>query len=300
MRQNYLFVLRGVPASGKSTYAKRWVAEDTHNRVRVNRDDLRFSTYGMYQLDPALEHVITKAEHALIGAYLAAGKTVVVDNMNLRPKYVKEYLRLAAKHSTFVLHKDFTVDVEVALERNRNRERQVPEETILMMYRKYVVNGNLPEFPELDTTETYIPDELLPETVLVDIDGTAMLFDGTREAYDWDKVIDDTPNLPVLRTVQALHDSGHTIVYLSGRDETAREDTLISLTAAGYPVENSQLYMRPAGDRRKDTVVKLELFNTHIRHQYQVLFVLDDRDTVVDLYRLDLQIPAFQVGYGGF
>ena len=300
IRSNYLMVLRGVPGSGKSTYAKKWVAEDPHNRVRVNRDDLRYSTFGLHQLDPALEHVITKAEHALIGAYLTAGKNVVVDNTNLRTKYVTEYLQLAAKHAVFVLHTDFNIDLDVALQRNRERDRQVPEDRIITMYRKYLVNGKLPAFPVYETSELYTPDKSLPETVLVDIDGTAMIFAGIRGPFEWDKVLQDIPNIPVLRTVQALHNTGHKIVYLSGRDEVCREDTLLSLDAAGYPVDDSVLFMRPAGDNRKDTVVKLELFNNHIRNNYQVLFVLDDRDAVVDLYRLQLGIQAFQVNYGRF
>ena len=36
-----LILTRGIPASGKSTWAKAWVQEDPQRRVRVNRDDLR-------------------------------------------------------------------------------------------------------------------------------------------------------------------------------------------------------------------------------------------------------------------
>jgi len=36
--------------------------------------------------------------------------------------------------------------------------------------------------------------------------------------------------------------------------------------------------MRPQGDMRKDSIVKRELFDAHICDQYNVLFVLDDRD----------------------
>jgi predicted kinase len=38
-----LILTRGVPASGKSTWAKAWVEEDPLNRVRVNRDNLRWT-----------------------------------------------------------------------------------------------------------------------------------------------------------------------------------------------------------------------------------------------------------------
>ena len=36
-----LILCQGIQGSGKSTYAKKWVAEDPEHRVRLNYDDLR-------------------------------------------------------------------------------------------------------------------------------------------------------------------------------------------------------------------------------------------------------------------
>ena len=36
-----LIICRGLPASGKSTWAKQWVLEDPEHRVRINQDDIR-------------------------------------------------------------------------------------------------------------------------------------------------------------------------------------------------------------------------------------------------------------------
>jgi hypothetical protein len=57
--------------------------------------------------------------------------------------------------------------------------------------------------------------------------------------------------------------------------------------------------MRRAGDRRKDWVVKSELYREHIEPRYDVLLVLDDRDQVVRAWR-GLGLTVFQVAEGDF
>jgi hypothetical protein len=58
--------------------------------------------------------------------------------------------------------------------------------------------------------------------------------------------------------------------------------------------------MRRAGDRRKDTVVKREIYERHIAGHYTVRVVFDDRDQVVRLWRDELNLPCFQVAWGNF
>ena len=41
--------------------------------------------------------------------------------------------------------------------------------------------------------------------------------------------------------------------------------------------------MRPATDKRKDCIVKRELYEAHIQGNYNVLAVLDDRNQVIDM-----------------
>jgi hypothetical protein len=58
--------------------------------------------------------------------------------------------------------------------------------------------------------------------------------------------------------------------------------------------------MRPEGDNRKDSIVKRELFDTHVRNKFYIDFVLDDRDQVVDMWRNDLGLTCLQVDWGDF
>ncbi len=60
------------------------------------------------------------------------------------------------------------------------------------------------------------------------------------------------------------------------------------------------LNMREAGDMRKDSIVKKELFDQHIRGKYNVRMVIDDRDQVVDMWRNELGLTCLQVAEGDF
>lgn len=293
---------RGVQGSGKSTEAIRWVNQDPLNRARVNRDDIRLSQFGSYELPQELEVAVTKVEHAIITALLAARKSVVVDNVNLKAKYVKEYLLIAEKANVPVVHQDFPVELETALARNAARDRKVPAHVIETTFKRYIQSGKFPPFPVLDyeaaAAGIYVPDETLPKAILLDVDGTAMKMGSHRGPFDWHKVIDDEPNPPVVETVKALHAQGYKVVVMSGRDEVCKTDTLLSLEVAGVPVD--EIYMRPHNDYRKDTIIKRELFDAHIRERFNILLALDDRNSVVDTYRRDMGLPVFQVDYGDF
>ena len=57
--------------------------------------------------------------------------------------------------------------------------------------------------------------------------------------------------------------------------------------------------MRNTADTRKDSIIKKEIYDAHIKDKYYIELVLDDRDQVVRLWR-SLGLPTFQVNYGDF
>ena len=57
--------------------------------------------------------------------------------------------------------------------------------------------------------------------------------------------------------------------------------------------------MRKQHDNRADWIVKKELFVDEISNIYDVKFVLDDRQQVVDMWR-SLGLTCFQVAEGNF
>lgn len=297
-----LRITRGLPAAGKTTWAKAWVAEDPSSRARVNRDDLRAMMFETPDYSWPQEVAVTEAARAAVRALLASGRDVVADDTNLRPKYVREWIRFARANGAEVEVTEFPVSVEEAIARDAQRAKPVGAEVITRMAGKFLRKGHLlpipDDFYEDEDTETGLyepkPDSL--PTVLVDIDGTLALM-GDRSPYDLAKVSDDLPNRGVIEAVKAAAAAGTSIVYLSGREDSCRAATEAWLDEhVGIP---GPLYMRPTDDRRKDSIVKRELFDAHIRDDRDVLYVLDDRKQVVDAWRA-LGLTVFQVAPGDF
>ena len=88
------------------------------------------------------------------------------------------------------------------------------------------------------------------------------------------------------------------MLLVSGREDRWRAETERWLERHGIIADG--LFMRRAGDRRKDTVVKREIYDRHIAGRYTVRVVFDDRDQVVRLWRDELDLPCFQVAWGNF
>jgi hypothetical protein len=137
------------------------------------------------------------------------------------------------------------------------------------------------------------------ECVIFDLDGT-FAFLGDRSPYDASRAEHDEVNQAVHFVYEAIRrGKPETVVLLvSGREDRWRPETERWLERHGIIADG--LFMRRAGDRRKDTVVKREIYERHIAGQYSVRVVFDDRDQVVRLWRDELNLPCFQVAWGNF
>ncbi|QWS68231.1 polynucleotide kinase [Gordonia phage VanLee] len=145
--------------------------------------------------------------------------------------------------------------------------------------------------------------------LIVDIDGT-LARRGDRGPYDYERVGDDTPHWPVVNLVKDLH-RYHNIVtnqrlvifVLSGRPNTCIAQT--SAWLERYHIPYDHLIMRdPAdvtreGNMRPDVEIKRDMYHQFIAPGHEVLFVLDDRDSVVAMWR-ELGLTCMQVAPGAF
>lgn len=295
-----LTITRGLPGAGKTTWARELAAQT--GACRVNRDDMRMMMFGRkVDLGHQGEQAVTTACHALAKAHLCAGRDVVADDTNLRPLYVREWRKLArATGAEFEVHEmPCSVDDSIARQLQRPEGDRVPEDAIRRMHAKFLPKGAflpVPDQAAADAGEAYQPGPGTPEAIMVDIDGTVALM-GDRSPYDTTTVHLDQPNRAVIQIVDALAEIGYGVIFLSGRDESCREATEEWLR--GHFEYGFELHMRPAGDRRRDSIVKLELFDQHVRHRYNVLAAFDDRNQVVEMWR-SLGLTCLQVADGDF
>ena len=136
----------------------------------------------------------------------------------------------------------------------------------------------------------------LPLAIICDLDGTLALLGG-RSPYDASRCLDDALNEPIAHILRTYQSIGVRILLVSGREAKHRKPTEQWLEHHG--IAHAALHMRRTRDFRKDAVVKTEVFEQHIRGQYEVLFVLDDRNQVVDMWR-GLGLTCLQVAPGDF
>ena len=142
------------------------------------------------------------------------------------------------------------------------------------------------------------------KAIIVDIDGTiADHYDEngvqTREHHDYGQVINDRPIWSIINLVKILHAEDFDILVTTGRMDRpgVREDTTSWLDQYNVPFE--KLIMREDRDFRPDNEAKLDLYEKHIKGQYDVEFVLDDRDRVVKMWR-EQGLKVLQVAEGDF
>ena len=303
-----LCICRGLPGCGKTTFARAWVAEDPVTRARVNKDDLRRLLHDGVYLGRDTENTVNMIRDNMISSLLGKGISVISDDTNLPQRVVRDIAVLGRKAGATVATKDFTdVSLDTCISRDRERlEHSVGEKVIRDMHLRFLAGRTLPlPFPDADETEgasfaPYVPDTSLPDAWMVDIDGTLALME--RGPFEWHRVGEDALNKPVAEVVRALGTPGvqrkpARIVVMSGRDSVCREETeeWLSRNRIGYDV----LVMRPEGDKRKDSVVKHELFCAHVAPHFNVIGVFDDRDQVVRMWR-EIGLTCFQVAPGAF
>lgn len=153
------------------------------------------------------------------------------------------------------------------------------------------------------------------KAILVDMDGTLCNVDHRRplvacdnpdwKSFNWPwQIKRDGLNVWCSELIKAMCNSGCKIVFVTAREGT--DDVKKATTSWLQSHFNDQwlelhtaIHFREAFDYRKDYKIKKDIYNNHIKENYEVLFVVDDRKQVVDMWR-ELGLTVLHCAEGEF
>lgn len=285
-----LIMMRGLPASGKSTKAQELMKE-YGNFVRVNRDLLRTMLH--FDKWTGLNERVTVAVQLEIVRMLLKGTTpagqvnVIVDDTNLGREHHDRWKGIAVECAAQFEMIDMGTDWEECVRRDELRDKKVGQHVIVRFARQYRTGGY----------------DMEQEEVICDIDGT--LADLThrlsyiqQEPKDWngffERVFEDTPREEIIQQLTDEWAKNKRLIMVSGRPERTRKWTEKWLRDKYIPFH--VLFMRQDGDRRPDNLVKQDILKNYFNKD-KVKLVIDDRPQVIRMWR-EHGLEVIDVGKG--
>ena len=281
-----LIILQGPPASGKSTWTKKFMEENSSTSFVVSRDAIRHS---MGDYNHLHEDEVTRIEEAQTKEQMKIGTlNIINDGTNLNPKHLPRWEKMAKKYGYEIEYKQFHVSIEEAIKRDQNedREHHVGKSVIKRFYKMY-----FPEEYKDYTTLTINPyrvpiNDKLPKCVICDIDGTVAWMQG-RSPYDWKRVGEDKYDERMFQVLNSFLRADVDIIFISGREGTTQcyNDTLewIKKKLVGY--DKFKLYLPKEKDYRGGVVTKKELYEKYVKDYYDVICVFEDSEKMANIWR---------------
>lgn len=302
MQDLKLIITKGLPASGKSSWADEYIKENP-NFVKIEKDQIRKNgglfKDGRYVHKRGDESIVLKERDRLVREAFKQGKSVISSDTNLVQKHITQLTNIAKQNKAKVEIKSFLdVPIKDLIERDKNREGSVGEQVIRRMFHTQV--KKMPTFLKYDPN--------LPWVIVSDLDGTLTKGPKDRSPYEWHKVGQDDINLglaKVLDGISVINRVGPQykvpIFIFSGRNAVCRPETEEWLER--HDIEYDLLAMRPqfledgvTENNLSDETIKANMIEEHIIGKYNILMWFDDRVRVSNMLRDVYGINVAQVG----
>ena len=282
MKTNKIYLTKGLPASGKTTWANKKVLESNGSVININKDDLRAMLHADKH-SKQREMFVVMAQESLTKNAFDQGFDVIWSDTNLNPVHEQR----ARAMSSNVEIVDFThVPIAECIARDKSRTKSVGEKVIRQQYNQWLRKELVPEPLAWDSSKK--------TAICFDIDGTLTLGPKNRSPFEWSKVGQDEVNIATkyLITLNSL-DVNNTIIIVSGRDSVCRHETEMWLKENYIPYHF--LFMRAENDNRPDDIIKEEIIDNIILPKYNIKLWVDDRLKVCRMV-YNKGIPLLRVG----
>lgn len=208
-----LFVLCGLPGSGKSTWAES--NKDKLNAVVQSSDNIREQLGDIN--DQSQNELVFNILHKRIKEDLLNGKNVILDATNLnrrrRIHFLSNELRDIPCEKICVL---FATPFEICKRNNANRDRKVPEHVISYMYKNFEVPCYSEKWDDI-------------QIVYWDYKKDGMKFDYKNDLEMWRKVSQDNPHHTLSIGDHMIAASSHYSGMCKSYEDRTTEDKLLSI-----------------------------------------------------------------------
>jgi predicted kinase len=135
---NTLYIVVGLPGSGKSTYATNFIKDK--DIEYLSSDELR-AKFGSGETDQTCTNQVFGHIKRKVDEFLKDGKNVLVDATNVNRKERSDYINTTKKYGTKIVAIVFKMDRQGLIDRNKKRGEQggrvVPTFVIDKMLAKY-------------------------------------------------------------------------------------------------------------------------------------------------------------------
>lgn len=282
-----LIELRGLPASGKSSLARKLI-KHLDNTYRVNRDELRTMLFPGKKWKPYREKIVKIAQGAIIEEILALNCAVIVDDCNVIK--TEKWKQFARNRGADYELRELKANIWECIEADAGPNR-VPVGPAVIC--RMALQAGMIEFTK--------------PVIIFDVDGTIADLshrlhyirndEGVRR---FDKFYNacalDTPFSHICHLAsEFMRNTNYETIFLTGRPSEHSRATWDWITQ--YIGKPKYLFSRESEDYREDSIIKEEILRKLQKAGANVICTFDDRLQVIRMWeRNSIPVVACQGG----